>query len=261
MVYGKMQADIRLLSSLYKNEGSSSTAKSSSKETGQEISTITQTQERLKSADDTNNVTTKQEFITAEPGFKDCGQKESSRSFSESDTNKAHLGKRRSVEEVDHDEISTAESQNVLDKDETFEPHVDNVSKSRTLSCASAESNDLKSFDAETEQSFVTLNNESESQTGLPPPATYISKYRQSDEPDVSPQQQEPLLFSPKLSRKYTPVPTQFVEDLSPDEQYILRVAHGWDSAKKGGGIQVYPNIPEVCLPNTLFAGKVQVKV
>ena len=45
------------------------------------------------------------------------------------------------------------------------------------------------------------------------------------------------------------------------DDQYGLHVAHGWDNTAKGGGIQLYPNVPYIAIPIPRFQSRVQVQM
>ena len=49
------------------------------------------------------------------------------------------------------------------------------------------------------------------------------------------------------------------VSSLSEDDQYLLRVAHGWDGVLKGSRVQLHPGIPYICIPASDFGEKFQV--
>ena len=68
-------------------------------------------------------------------------------------------------------------------------------------------------------------------------------------------------LYEQPLEDLEEPSDAQYInaEYLNEDDQYDLNTCHGWDLHKKGGGIQLYPNIPHICLPLPKFQGKVQV--
>ena len=69
-------------------------------------------------------------------------------------------------------------------------------------------------------------------------------------------------MYEQPLEDLEEPSDAQYIqtEYLSDDDRYDLNTAHGWDMHNKGGGIQLYPNIPHICLPLPRFTGKVQVQ-
>ena len=49
------------------------------------------------------------------------------------------------------------------------------------------------------------------------------------------------------------------VSELDEDDQYTAQVAHGWDFINRGGQLQPYPSVPQICVPMPNFEGRVQV--
>ena len=49
------------------------------------------------------------------------------------------------------------------------------------------------------------------------------------------------------------------VDELDEDDQYTVQIAHGWDFTNRGGQLQPYPSVPQICVPMPNYEGRVQV--